>query len=73
MKTPIFYSEPEVDNFIAVITRSAEATKARLAELQAEQGLKFLWKLKFEKAGCDPLDSKRELNLIEQLNQTFTY
>jgi len=29
--------------------------------------------MKFEEIGCDPLDPRRRLNLIEQLNQTFTY
>jgi hypothetical protein len=29
--------------------------------------------MKFEKLGFDPLDTTRPLNLIEQLNQTFTY
>lgn len=29
--------------------------------------------MKFEPLGHDPLDGSRRLNLIEQLNQTFTY
>jgi len=29
--------------------------------------------MKFEEIGCDPLDTSRKLNLIEQVNQTFTY
>ena len=29
--------------------------------------------MKFDRIGCDPLDSKRDLNLVEQINQTFTY
>jgi len=29
--------------------------------------------MKSETVGCDPLDSETPLNLIEQLNQTFTY
>lgn len=33
----------------------------------------FLYQLKFQAIGCDPLDQSRQLNLIEQLNQTFTY
>ena len=33
----------------------------------------FLYQLKFQAVGCDPLDLSRQLNLIEQLNQTFTY
>ena len=33
----------------------------------------FLFQLKFQQVGCDPLNQSRQLNLIEQLNQTFTY
>ncbi len=33
----------------------------------------FLFQLKFQEVGCDPLNLFRQLNLIEQLNQTFTY
>ncbi len=29
--------------------------------------------MKFTNIGCDPLDAERPLNLIEQINQTFTY
>ena len=30
-------------------------------------------KMKFGGIGFDPLDSKRELNIVEQINQSFTY
>lgn len=30
-------------------------------------------KIKFGGVGCDPLNTKRQLNLIEQVNQSFTY
>lgn len=29
--------------------------------------------MKFSPVGCDPLDADTPLNLIEQINQTFTY
>lgn len=32
-----------------------------------------LWRMKFEPLGCDPIDGKSRLNLIEQLNQSYTY
>ena len=35
--------------------------------------MEFLFQLKFAAVGCDPLNPSRPLNLIEQLNQTFTY
>ena len=33
----------------------------------------FLSQLKFQTVGRDPLNLSRKLNLVEQLNQTFTY
>ena len=33
----------------------------------------FFHAIKFEKIGCDPLDTTEQWNLIEQINQTFTY
>ncbi len=46
----------------------------RIAELAGEATpLHFLYQLKFDALGCDPLDPSRQLNLIEQLNQCFTY
>lgn len=37
-----------------------------------EQGVQFLERIKFERIGWHPLEDRR-LNLIEQVNQTFTY
>ena len=37
-----------------------------------EQGLDLLFKIKFEPVGRHPMED-RDLNLIEQVNQTFTY
>lgn len=73
MKTRTFSSNEEVDGFLAAITRSADAALVSLAKLQGSQGLRALWELKFLQVGCDPLASEAPLNLIEQLNQTFTY
>jgi hypothetical protein len=57
------------------LEESAECTRKCVRELldRDDSALAFLAKLKFEHSGCDPLDPKRALNLIEQLNQTFTY
>lgn len=53
---------------------SAKQTQIQLAKLAgAESPIQFLFRLKFEEIGCDPLSCSRPLNLIEQLNQTFTY
>lgn len=56
------------------LAASAEHALARIAALDRTQGaLGALFNLKFEPIGCDPLSTDRPLNLIEQLNQTFTY
>lgn len=53
---------------------SAQASLGKLQDLLARDGgLSALAALKFGEAGCDPLDSSRSLNLVEQLNQSFTY
>jgi hypothetical protein len=56
------------------VAASAASTAAALAEtLKSHDGLGFLRRAKFMKSGCDPLASDRPLNLIEQINQSFTY
>jgi hypothetical protein len=74
MKTRELASIEDVDELIATVTRSADATLARLAQPGgSSEGLRALWQLKFSSFGCDPLTVEVPLNLIEQINQTFTY
>lgn len=54
-------------------TRSAEHALRQLASCSGPNALQILWRLKVEAIGCDPMNTSRPLNLIEQLNQTFTY
>jgi len=35
--------------------------------------MQVLWSMKFQSIGFDPIDGASSLNLIEQLNQSFTY
>ena len=59
---------------IEALRASASATLDSLNKnLSHPDPLSALGRLKFEAIGHDPLDSTRKLNLIEQLNQTFTY
>ncbi len=45
-----------------------------MADLSRDSdALRALSRMKFSALGHDPLDPTRRLNLIEQLNQTFTY
>jgi hypothetical protein len=56
------------------VLASAQASLSKLQDLLGRDGgLSALAALKFGEAGCDPLDSSRSLNLVEQLNQSFTY
>jgi hypothetical protein len=64
----------DVEDYLARIQASIELAKVRVQQLATTMhSSDFLYQLKFEETGCDPLDPARKLNLIEQLNQTFTY
>jgi hypothetical protein len=63
----------ELDNIEALAARSAERSLKELASTSGREALKALWRMKVEAIGCDPMNADRPLNLIEQLNQTFTY
>jgi hypothetical protein len=74
MKIRSIRTVEEVEALVADVTRSAERALAGLsARLEAKQGLQALWSMKVRPLGCDPLDAESPLNLIEQINQTFTY
>lgn len=67
-------SEEDLRRLEARICTSAAKTIAKLQEtLSCGAVLNVLAAMKFAAVGHDPLDSGRSLNLIEQLNQTFTY
>ncbi len=42
-------------------------------EINSKSSQTLFSKMKFGGIGFDPLDSKRELNIVEQINQSFTY
>lgn len=63
----------ELDNIEASAARSAERSLQQLASISGPEALKALWRMKVEAIGCDPMNAERPLNLIEQVNQTFTY
>jgi hypothetical protein len=68
------HSIAEIDAYFEDLRASAEETQMKLAEISAQAApLEFLYRMKFEGIGCDPFNAQRPLNLIEQLNQTFTY
>jgi len=57
-----------------IIHNSSSKTTQHILELSTSSGsLSLLEQMKFERIGCDPLNPETPWNLIEQINQTFTY
>ena len=73
-KQLIIKAQSDIDACFKIIRDSAQRAHAHICQV-ADSGhpLDFLYQMKFTEIGCDPMDSNRRLNLIEQLNQTFTY
>lgn len=74
-KTQLIQTQAEARERLERLEESAGRTRANLRKIlaQVEPALSALSRLKFTPVGCDPLDPERALNLVEQLNQTFTY
>ena len=63
-----------LNSFIEQLEVSAAKTQSSIKKIASRKdAMFFLFECKFNKSGFDPLDSSIKLNLIEQLNQTFTY
>ncbi len=74
MKRQSIAALADVARLETLVTASAELAATRLQAIFADHtGLDALARLKFTPAGCDPLDHARDLNVVEQINQTFTY
>ena len=56
-----------------VLASARQTLRTVRDRLMGDSEISALARLKFELAGCDPLDGQRSLNFVEQLNQTFTY
>jgi len=73
-KLIVLQSAEEAEDYVQRIHTAANNTAMNINEQSGYgTGIELLEKMKFGKLGVDPLDSERELNLIEQLNQTYTY
>ena len=70
-KSPEIHSEAELQPYVDTV--GAAAHRAMTALILPSQGLPYLHKMKFDPIGYDPLDITRRINVIEQINQTFTY
>ena len=74
MKKILLKHPSEVHEHIEILIDTANEAQMNILELSEScNGLQLLEKMKFEKIGFDPLNVQRQLNLIEQINQTFTY
>ena len=73
MKTRTISSVEEVDSLLDNIQTAAITALGHIEGAATEGPISALWKMKFEPLGCDPIDGTSRLNLIEQLNQSFTY
>ena len=63
-----------LSSLIEQLEVSAVKTQSSIKKLASgKDAISFLFECKFNQCGCNPLDSSNQLNLIEQLNQTFTY
>ena len=67
-------SAKEINSHIETLRISAKNAQLQLSDISGyADPLKLLYRIKFDKIGFDPLNQQRSLNLIEQVNQTFTY
>lgn len=63
-----------LNSLIEQLEASAAKTQSSIKKLVSRKdAMFFLFECKFNQSGFNPLDSSIKLNLIEQLNQTFTY
>jgi len=74
MKVKVVATPDEATAILKLVAVSATKALANLRQATSEaNALNVLWQMKVTPSGCDPLDADSPLNLIEQLNQTFTY
>lgn len=73
MKLRSISTEADADEIEMLAKASASRALSQISALASSDALSVLWEMKTGALGCDPLDAEAPLNLIEQLNQTFTY
>jgi len=73
MPTHILENTRQIQHLRASVREAAESAAAAMRELLENQHpMAALARMKFEELGFHPIENRR-LNLIEQVNQTFTY
>jgi hypothetical protein len=74
MKEIELHNAGEIAEYVELLQHSADEAKLKIMDFSNNaSGIMLLQKMKFDEFGFDPLDSARPLNIIEQVNQTFTY
>ncbi|MUK79129.1 hypothetical protein [Aliivibrio fischeri] len=75
MKKSFFVvNEDEIDALKEKVLASINKASLQLqSELSNNNAISVFSKMKFGGVGYDPLNTDRELNIIEQINQSFTY
>jgi len=74
MKQITLTNTDDISKYQEIICKSAEKAKLKFSNvLNKSSGVEYLAAIKFDQIGFDPLDPERKLNLVEQVNQTFTY
>jgi hypothetical protein len=70
----IVHTVADIDPLLKTVRAAAQRTAKALACLTSDEpdGLEVLRRLKFTKMAWHPIDD-RSLNLVEQINQTWTY
>ena len=71
MKKIIIENQKDADNYIVQLQQSMHTTIEKI-RMSQDEPCDLFYNLKFKAVGKDPLED-RDLNFIEQLNQTYTY
>lgn len=72
-KVLILKAPGDVRGYMEKMAASSSKLFERIRGFGAGGGPQFLYWLKFNQLGVDPLDATRPLHIIEQINQTATY
>jgi hypothetical protein len=70
-KRMLVRTQEDIDHYVGLVRKAAEDARAWIAK-QTGDSLAMLRQMKFETVGYHPIDG-RPLNLVEQINQTWTY
>lgn len=67
-------TQEDIELHRSKIRKSIESSRDKInLQIKNYNSLDLFHAMKFEEFGCDPLDKSKAWNLVEQINQTFTY